>query len=347
MMLLYIITYNLKKSKPENSGMLPEEHQAAGRHKLMVAAVSGFVRSRHVNEKERKILLQIAFLGGDRRMTLCAERAKGEGHTVFAAVGGEGILSPAVLTGVREADLLVLPYPATRDGVHIGGTHIPFSALPLREGVTVAGGAIPLDWHREHILFYDLAKDEPFLWQNARLTAEGALSAALTATERGLFGLSAAVLGYGRIGKQLACLLSRMGAAVTVYARRPAALAEAEAAGHAARSLSLPLSVPEELVFSTLPAPAPLSLTLSPAALCYDVGGALPPALSDGQGGEVTVVSMKGVPGVFAPQGAAAVYYDAMRPYLAACQQAGEEGFPEEGVVPTFSPQAAERRTLL
>ena len=281
--------------------------------------------------------MQIAFLGGDRRMTLCADRAKREGHAVYAAVGGEGLLSHEVVTGVREASLLVLPYPATRDGLHITGTHIPFSVLPLREGATVVGGAIPPDWHREHVLFYDVAKEETFLWRNARLTAEGALAAAMTATERGLWGVETAVLGYGRIGAQLAHLLACLGAHVTVYARRPSVRAAAEAEGYGTASLSFPLSLSERAVFNTLPPDVTPSVLLKKGAFCYDLGGGLPSALPDGEGGEVTVTCLRGVPGAFAPLAAAEVYYDALRPCLLGAGASESESFPEDGVVPTFA----------
>ncbi len=280
-------------------------------------------------------------------MTICAARARKEGHAVFSATGGEGLLSPAVLQGVGEASVLVLPYPATRDGVHISATHIPFSALPLKEGVTVVGGDIPADWHREHVLFFDLARQEGFLWENARLTAEGALAAVLNATERGLYGLPVAVVGFGRIGKQLARLLNAVGGRVTVYARRPAALAEARAMGYGAREAVFPLSVEERVVLDTLPPAVTHSLKLPEGALCYDLGGALPATLPDTAGGEVKVETMRGVPGVFAPQGAAEIYYAALLPYLATATETGEEGFPMGEVVPTLAPCEAERRFLL
>lgn len=280
-------------------------------------------------------------------MTICAARAREEGHDVFSAVGGEGLLSAAVLRGVEAASVLVLPYPATRDGVHISGTHIPFSALPLKDGVTVVGGAIPADWHREHVLFFDLARQEGFLWENARLTAEGALATVLSATERGLYGLPVAVIGFGRIGKQLARLLAAVGGRVTVYARRPAALAEARAMGYGARTAVFPLTVEEGLVLDTLPPAVSHSLILPEGALCYDLGGGLPATLPDVAGGEVKVETMRGVPGVFAPRGAAEIYYDALRPYLATATEAGEEGFPTGEVVPTLASREAERRLFL
>ncbi len=280
-------------------------------------------------------------------MTLCAEAALAEGHGVFSATEGEGLLSPRVLAEVGKADLVVLPYPATRDGVHITATHIPFSALPLREGTVVVGGGIPCHFHRDNILFFDLARDERFLWQNARLTAEGGLSAALHATERGLWGVRTAVLGYGRIGKQLARLLARMGAEVTVYARRAAALAEAESEGFAALPFTEPLSLTAPLVFGTFPASVPTDIRVTKGALCYDLGGGLPSSLADGEGETVTVTVLRGVPGVFSPVGAAEVYFRALHPYLSmpCFPTDGEEcDSPESPVVPTLAEGETQER---
>ena len=281
--------------------------------------------------------MQIAFLGGDGRMTLCAERAREEGHTVFAAVDGGGLSSVEALTEVAEASLLVLPYPATRDGVHIGGTGVPFSALPLREGATVAGGEIPPEWHRENLVFYDVAKDESFLWRNARLTAEGALATVLTATGRGLSGISCALLGYGRIATALARLLSALGARVTVYARRPSARGAAEAEGYGTGTLAFPMSFSEAVVFNTLPPGSAPLFSVGRGALCYDLGGSLPATLPDGEGGETPVIALRGVPGRFAPRAAAEVYYEALRPCLGGSGAADTLCFPEEEVVPTFA----------
>ncbi|MBO5755337.1 MAG: hypothetical protein J6R89_04700 [Clostridia bacterium] len=281
--------------------------------------------------------MQIAFLGGDGRMTLCAERAREEGHTVYAAAGGAEALSSEALRRVGEASLLVLPYPATRDGVHIGGTRLPFSLLPLREGATVAGGDIPPDWHRENVLFHDVAKDEAFLWRNARLTAEGALATALTATGKGLFGVSCALLGYGRIAAQLARLLLALGARVTVYARRASARGAAEPTGCQVAELRFPVTLSEGVVFNTLPPGTAPLFSVAKGGLCYDLGGSLPPTLPDGEGGEIGVISLRGVPGSFAPAAAAEVYYRALSPCLACAAAADTQCFPEETVVPTFA----------
>ena len=88
----------------------------------------------------------------------------------------------------------------------------------------------------------------------ARLTAEGALRLAL---EQGsLLGKACVVIGYGRIGRLLACLLWRMGAQVTVAARKAADRAMAEALGLRAVCPGDGLPETTALVFNTAPAQA-------------------------------------------------------------------------------------------
>ena len=67
--------------------------------------------------------------------------------------------------------------------------------------------------------------------RNALPTAEGALAIAMTALSRTLFGSHALVIGYGRIGKLLSDLLVKMGAHVTVAARKESDLAVASLHG--------------------------------------------------------------------------------------------------------------------
>ena len=68
----------------------------------------------------------------------------------------------------------------------------------------------------------DLWTDEALLRENARYTAEGALSAAMRASQRSLKDLPCAVIGWGRIGSALTELLVALGVRVTVISRTPA-----------------------------------------------------------------------------------------------------------------------------
>ena len=65
----------------------------------------------------------------------------------------------------------------------------------------------------------DLWKDETLQVENAWLTAEGAVSAAMRNSGRCLRGMCCAVIGWGRIGRALTELLVALGARVTVISR--------------------------------------------------------------------------------------------------------------------------------
>ena len=124
----------------------------------------------------------------------------------------------------RAGEALILPIPSTRDGVHINAP----SGDPLTKVVTqfacVLGAGLPpslLTHLRERgVTAWDLLQYEPFVLENARLTAEGAVALGLQATQTSFLGEKVAILGYGRIGSYLARYLLALGAEVRVFARR-------------------------------------------------------------------------------------------------------------------------------
>lgn len=102
----------------------------------------------------------------------------------------------------------------------------------------------------------DLWKDEQLLRENAYLTAEGAVSAAMCVGRRCLRGMPCAVIGWGRIGIALTEILTALGAGVTVVSRSEAHAEEVEGKGaKAALTEALPEVLKQSLlVFSTPPA---------------------------------------------------------------------------------------------
>ncbi len=98
-----------------------------------------------------------------------------------------------------------------------------------QRGAYVIGGMLPVHGER----CFDYMKDEAFLYENARITAEGAimlLGAELAGT---LYGADIAIVGMGRIAECMCRMLCALGVRTTVYARRPEALARARALGAA------------------------------------------------------------------------------------------------------------------
>ena len=248
--------------------------------------------------------MTIGFLGGDRRMEIAADFLRKAGQAVRVNTG-----SAPREDFFTSLDALVLPYPATRDGVHITATAIPFASLPLSRGTHLFGGRLPAAW-REGRVSFDAEEDEAFLQRNAYLTAAAGVSTALRATERAFFGVSAAVVGYGRIGKEAAKMLRALGADTAVYVRRQAAREEAARDGFRAYLLEETERLPAGVVLATVPAPAPnlTHLSVKGDALVYDLGGGLPATLPGENGESVLTVPLRAAPGVFAPLAAGELY---------------------------------------
>ena len=104
-------------------------------------------------------------------------------------------------------------------------------------------------------MLFDYGRSDAYAIRGALATAEGAIALAITHSQEMLAGSKAAILGFGRIGKQLCRLLLAMGARVTVFARRDADLVFAETMGAKAVQIA---KMGEEigrhsLVFNTVP----------------------------------------------------------------------------------------------
>ena len=240
--------------------------------------------------------MEIGFIGGDRRQEVAAAFLREAGHTTHIVSDGESLGSYS---------FLVLPYPVTRDGVHVAGTKRPLSTLTHLPALPLFGGRVPAVL-RQGRWVYDVEEDEALLRENAYLTAAAGVATALKASERAFFRFRAAVIGYGRIGKETAGMLRALGAQTSIYVRREAARQEALAAGFFARLLSEVAALDEGVVFGTVPSPAEnlASLRVRDDAMVYDLGGGLPPALATVGEGSVTVLSLRGAPALFAPQAA-------------------------------------------
>jgi S-adenosyl-L-homocysteine hydrolase, NAD binding domain len=181
----------------------------------------------------------IAVLGGDRRMALLARLLAEDGHPVrtwgLAAFGMED----TALEEAAQADRVVLPVPLSR-GKNLNCTA---AALPLcglfallrPEQRLYAGGVKAADREAAAefgLTLTDYLSREELAVRNGVPTAEGAIEAAMAATDVTLCGTPCLVIGFGRIGKLLAHRLRGLGAEVTVSARRLDDLAWIDAFGY-------------------------------------------------------------------------------------------------------------------
>lgn len=98
----------------------------------------------------------------------------------------------------------------------------------LPDDIILIGGKIPSEVSCTKI---DLLEDPFYLWENAAITAECALRVAFQNRSHTLRNARVLIIGWGRIGKQLARLLSALGAKVSIYSSTHAHQAEASVFG--------------------------------------------------------------------------------------------------------------------
>ena len=240
----------------------------------------------------------VLLAGGDRRSTELARLLAARPEFLVFALGlGEGLPRPE--EGF-QADILILPVPATSDGVCLktpqAGEKLPIeTALSFVKpggkvygGLTGAGKGIPALCAERGADFADFLADETFTRLNAEATAEIMLALLILDLPVCLPEAKVVVLGGGRIAKGLARRLIACGAGCTLAARNPAQRAEAEALGAETAPLDrLSDILPgADAVLNTIPAPVvdgETAARIPSQALIYELasapGGFTPEAL--------------------------------------------------------------------
>lgn len=168
----------------------------------------------------------------------------------------------------------------------------------LPKTITVIGGNLNADCLSGYRKI-DLLQNPQFLAKNAAITAECALRVAASHLAATFADTPALILGWGRIGKCLARLLSALGCSVTVAARKEADRAMLEALGYRAVDFSqIDQAIKHcRILFNTVPE-VPLHsdiLDLWKNVLAIDL------ASEPGMKGN-SVIPARGLPGKFAPE---------------------------------------------
>ena len=162
---------------------------------------------------------------------------------------------------------LLLPIPSfDSNGLIKGGGHIEDTLRLLPEDITIIGGNLQKTSLAE-VNCIDLLQDPRYLAENAAITADCAIRIAGNNLPVVFDGCPILVIGWGRIGKCLACKLKAMGADVTVAARKDTDRAAALSLGfHIRNTAKLDFGISHyRVIFNTVPAPV---LEAEQAALC-------------------------------------------------------------------------------
>lgn len=151
---------------------------------------------------------------------------------------------------------LLLDIPSFHSGGAVtNGSDLKGLLRMLPENITIIGGNLVTDILTDYRKI-DLLQDPLFLAKNAAITAECALRAAAPYINTTFADTPALILGWGRIGKCLAKLLSAMGCPVAVTVRKKTDSAMLEALGYEAVEFSQLSRVimKYRILFNTVPA---------------------------------------------------------------------------------------------
>ena len=194
--------------------------------------------------------IKIALLGGDLRQYAAAVGLARMGWNVRlwgmekAVLTDENIkVCNSIQEATEDAFGIVLPLPVSTDGATLNcplGASVQSTYLTdlldwLIPGTLVIGGKFPEAFLKVEcergIRCVDYYRSEVFQMENAYLTAEAAIGIAMNHLDVAIKGSSFAITGFGRIAKHLASLLKKLGADITVIARKPEDLALAQSFG--------------------------------------------------------------------------------------------------------------------
>lgn len=198
-----------------------------------------------------------------------------------------------------EVTHLLLDVPSFAAGGSLrGGGSLTDTLERLPTGITVIGGKLNHPALTDYPIL-DLLLDPEYLARNGAITAECALRVACPLLSTVLPDTPALVIGWGRIGKSLAKLLSGLGGPVTIAARNPTDRAMAAALGYKAVDIQrIPEILPGIcLLFNTAPAPILDSSVLNGFRKCIKIDLASSPGLEGPD-----VVYARGLPGQYAPE---------------------------------------------
>ncbi len=196
-----------------------------------------------------------AVIGGDKRMIYCAKALEEDGFDVYTA--GTGLESDkAPQEALQLADAVILPVPASRDNENI---FAPLSKDKINAAELLSGCSKPVFYGNESL---PVLKDtnsfcygtrDDFKAANALPTAEGAIGAAVREYNGCITQAHILVVGFGRIGKVLSTMLSRIGAKVSVSARKSADIEMIKSLGMNAEYTNT-LTGQYDIIFNTVPA---------------------------------------------------------------------------------------------
>lgn len=173
------------------------------------------------------------FIGKDPRIQKSAELVKSLQRDVYYVDTDVWGSSLNELCVEKRPECIVFPIQPLTIGTDDEQVLIP-------EDSTLFFGRVSGYWNTiaDQFNSYYYLQDEQFIWQNAKLTAEGLVAAFYEKNRKSISGKTFHVTGFGRVAKMLAIILKSMGAKVFIFVRSESNVCEAKAYGYDAAILS-------------------------------------------------------------------------------------------------------------
>lgn len=212
--------------------------------------------------------MKLFLVGGDRRQQYLQENFRAEGFFtysfgLFKEDSKEKFLEKLQM---EYAPTVLLPLPSTKDSQHIFAPQclspLSFETLlaHLHGPARILGFSIPKTWCQ-------MARDRGFIIEdlyheavkigNAKLTAAGAMQLLQSILKEPLLKKHVAILGFGRIGKELFSLLEPYAKETSLFLRNETMRASLQIQGKRAFSMdALEQELPQmDVLFNTVPSP--------------------------------------------------------------------------------------------
>ena len=161
---------------------------------------------------------KITVIGGDRRLKFVKEKLTLAGYNVDTLGLYENDNGD-----ISTSQILLLPVPTTKDGINVF-TPLTNRKIPLAEiahSTTNEQLILCCNYLFENKKCVDYGALDSYALLNSVPTAEGAIKLAIENTDYTIWKSRILIIGYGRVGKNLANRLKALGAYVTVSARKP------------------------------------------------------------------------------------------------------------------------------
>lgn len=244
------------------------------------------------------------FIGTDKRLSECSRIMSGNGKECRS-------IKTNSYTSELERELInFAPQTIVFPIVEMDGS-IPLELL--QDCVNFYTGIVSDEWLEPYkdaaLTIESYLQEELFIWENARLTAEGFLIVYYSEMGRTIAGKRFHVAGYGRVGKMVVDTLTALGGDVTVIARSDSQLGEAKMRGLKAEQLTDDVNMSGSYLVNTIPAKW-LTVKQNTPTFIFDLASA-PGCLKETRAFEYYTLR-PGLPGKYFPVDAASALAGAL-----------------------------------